>query len=233
MQSFWQDKEVIDLFLTVKDIKNNNKPLSFAFVLHANKYNRKHNSVKNYYYYELKNLAQNPLRQHKLGIDIDVFRVKKHINFSQQEKSTLIQTIDKKVASGKSVRSVCYTLANGDIDKMQRYQNKYYNSKKQPVFSNDQKVVNIKEHKGKVLNTLSDKDITVLFLGLVRLIKSEATKEANVQLKRECEFATANYQRALALLKQKESEVDKLKSINKTLNDQVSHLKSTNNTLLS
>ena len=228
MQGYWQDSEVKSLFEVVKQIKDNNKPLSYAFVLHANKYNRKHGSVKNYYYFELKTLQNNPDRQQRLGIDLQYYLSQTHIAFNDIDRDNLIQTIDNNLVKGKSVRSTCCTLAQGDIKQMQRYQNKYYHTKKQSTIKHDDKVVSIVEHKGKVLNALTDRDIAALFLGLIRLIKSEATKEVNAQLKRECEFATANYQKVLNLLKYKESEVDKLKSINKALNDQITHLKSKN-----
>ncbi len=222
MQKNWNDEEVKQLFSCVKQIKQNNKPLSYAFVLHANKFNRKPNSVKNYYYFELNNIASDTLRAKWLGISAADFVLQQHNNISPCEKTKIIDYIQNNLNKGISIRQSCKTLACQDISLMQKYQNLFHRHKTQTKINN---VVSFDKEKQKLSNKLSDKDINLLFLGLVKLIKREAFKEANLQLKKECEFATYNYQKALSLLKQKEHEVDKLLSINKTLNQQVQTLK--------
>ena len=52
----WKNVEVKDLFEAVEDCKKRGEPLKLAFVSHANKYSRKPNSVRNYYYKEVENL---------------------------------------------------------------------------------------------------------------------------------------------------------------------------------
>ena len=222
MQKSWNDEEVKQLFDCVKQIKLNNKPLSYAFVLHANKFNRKPSSVKNYYYFELNNITNDTLRAKWLGINAADFVLQQHNKISACEKSKIIDYIQTNLKKGISIRKSCKTLACQDVYLMQKYINLFHRHKSQTKIDN---VVSFDKEKQKLSNKLSDKDINLLFLGLVKLIKREAFKEANLQLKRECEFATYNYQKALNLLKQKESEVDKLLSINKTLNQQVQTLK--------
>lgn len=231
MRKFWKDDEVKDLFNIVKEIRSHNKPISFAFVLHANKYNRHHNSVKNYYYFELKHIYNDTLRQKWLGININDFEYQQHNFFDDSQTKRMEQFIENNLKQGISVRESCNRLSCGDIKLMQRYQNKYYALKKnnREVLKQNN-VINFGEQKQKYIKTLSDKDINSLFLGLVRLIKQEALKDVDISLKKECEFATSNYQKVLNLLKIKEMEVDKLKSINKTLNQKIDQLKRSTNT---
>ncbi len=157
----WGKEEIKNLIDTVSEMRQHNKSLMCAFVVHADKYNRSPNTVKNFYY---------------------KYKLYTKTSFDKQSG-----TNDYKMAL-------------------------------------DSKVINIATCK-KRTGILQDKDITALFLGLVRLIKAEAAKDASAELKKECEFATYNYQKTLNLLKLKENELDKLKSINETLNKQVEQLK--------
>ena len=228
MLSFWEDEEVKYLFETVKQIKQKHKPLCYAFVLHANKYGRHHSSVKNYYYFELNSLSRDSDRCLRLGLELNDFVKQQKNNFSNVEKKKVVDYIDSNLKNGISVRKSCTDLAQGDLTKLQRYQNKYYNEKAKQKNINNSKVINFSEHKSKLSQGLTDSDINMLFLGLVRLIKREAVKDVSEQLKKECEFATLNYQKVISLLKEKENEVDKLKSINKTLNKRVEELSTAN-----
>lgn len=75
---------------------------------------------------------------------------------------------------------------------------------------------------------VTDREISLLFYGLVRLIKNSAVEEVKDSYVRECEFATQNYHAALKVLAQKNEEIKKLQDINETLNAKIASLQSPN-----
>ena len=54
MQGYWENDEVRALFRQVEECKERGEKIKQAFICHAEKFARKENSVRNYYYYELK-----------------------------------------------------------------------------------------------------------------------------------------------------------------------------------
>lgn len=82
-----------------------------------------------------------------------------------------------------------------------------------------------KSKKAAAVNTpaglATEEEISLLFCGLVRLIRNTAITEINQQLKRECEFATQNYHAALKVIAGRDEQIKKLKDINKTLNEKI------------
>lgn len=209
-RGIWNDEEVKDLFQYVEETKNKNQPLKMAFVMHAKKYGRQPNSVRNYYYHEVDNLAGDAKRAGRLNIDIKNHE-KTEINyFSQEEEQGLMQKIEELVVAGNSVRKACLILSDGDIDKMLRYQNKYRNyivKNKSPESEKN----NIIKFTKKKNDTLSDSDITNLFMGLVRLVKRSAMEEATGKLKEERSAANDMLRKAIVDLSRKEREIKNLK----------------------
>ena len=123
----WSNQEVKDLFKAVEEIKGSSQPLRKAFIMHAEKYSRMPNSVRNYYYHEIDNLTNDKTRLKKLAIDLSKHK-KNNINyFSEEEEQSLMNKIDMLVKQGSSVRKACLTLSNGDVGQMLRFQNKYRN----------------------------------------------------------------------------------------------------------
>ena len=86
----------------------------------------------------------------------------------------------------------------------------------------EKKIVNINEYvpakADKKENIATEEEIALLFCGLVRLIRNSAISEVSETLKQECEFATGNYHEAIKVIAEKNKEIEKLKSINQTLN---------------
>lgn len=202
----WQDKEVKDLFSYVEDVKKNNQPLKNAFILHAKKYGRQPNSVRNYYYHEVDNLISDKKRAGKLNIDLKN-HTKSEINyFSESEKKNLVGQIDSLVKAGSSVRKACLTLSNGDIDKMLRYQNKYRNH-----LAKNKQDSNIIKFTKKKKEVLTESDINSLFMGLVRLVKRSAVEEISGKMKEERESSNYLLRKALVDLSRKDKEIKELK----------------------
>ena len=224
MKGIWKNSEVKELFNVVEDYKDKNKSLKLAFIAHAEKYGRKPNSVRNYYYHEVDNLKLDGKRLQKLGINLSRHN-KSNINyFSPEEEQKLMQEVDALVKKGVSVRKACLTLSGGDVSQMLRYQNKYRNflarNKKEEKPQTPQNVIAFKKNS----KMLTDGDIQSLFLGLVRLVKKNAQEESEQRYKDKLNEAKNLLQKAIVSITSKERDCDKLK-------EEITRLKSENTKL--
>ena len=219
----WKDDEVKNLFAQIEKGRGSNISLKMAFELHAKKYGRKPNSVRNYYYHEIDALGKDKERREKLGIDLDKHCKTRSVYFSKEEEAALMGEIDKLVKDGMSVRGACMTLSKGDAQLLLRYQNKYRNfaikNRPQQNSKNDNIVAFKKPSK-----TLSESDVQALFMGLVRLVKRTASIEGEEKYKQKINHANNLLRKALADLQAQEREIDSLKQ-------KYSQLKNENNTL--
>lgn len=225
MQSKWSNVEVKKLFQTVEKYKNENKSLLDAFKEFAKKSNRKPNSVRNYYYLEIRELSQNIERQKKLGIDLSNHKVNFSDKFSEEETKNLIKEILRQKCMGVSVRKSCLNLADGDLSKMVRFQNKFRNisatnRKLYEQCLSELKIegLGIKSEKRNVVymkpqeRKLSDEDVNSLFLGLINLVKKTAIENVEKSLVSETEFANTTLRQTLSKLSQAEKTVSALSS---------------------
>lgn len=225
MQSKWSNVEVKKLFQTVEKYKNENKSLLDAFKEFAKKSNRKPNSVRNYYYLEIRELSQNIERQKKLGIDLSNHKVNFSDKFSEEETKNLIKEILRQKCMGVSVRKSCLNLADGDLSKMVRFQNKFRNisatnRKLYEQCLSELKIegLGIKSEKRNVVymkpqeRKLSDEDVNSLFLGLINLVKKTAIENVEKSLVSETEFANTTLRQTLSKLSQAEKTVSTLSS---------------------
>ena len=225
MQSKWSNVEVKKLFQTVEKYKNENKSLLDAFKEFAKKSNRKPNSVRNYYYLEIRELSQNIERQKKLGIDLSNHKVNFSDKFSEEETKNLIKEILRQKCMGVSVRKSCLNLADGNLSKMVRFQNKFRNisatnRKLYEQCLSELKIegLGIKSEKRNVVymkpqeRKLSDEDVNSLFLGLINLVKKTAIENVEKSLVSETEFANTTLRQTLSKLSQAEKTVSTLSS---------------------
>ncbi len=225
MQSKWSNVEVKKLFQTVEKYKNENKSLLDAFKEFAKKSNRKPNSVRNYYYLEIRELSQNIERQKKLGIDLSNHKVNFSDKFSEEETKSLIKEILRQKCMGVSVRKSCLNLADGDLSKMVRFQNKFRNISatnrklyEQCLSELKSEGLGIKSEKRNVVymkpqeRKLSDEDVNSLFLGLINLVKKTAIENVEKSLVSETEFANTTLRQTLSKLSQAEKTVSTLSS---------------------
>ncbi len=193
--NIWNDDEVKSLFMEVENVKNSGLALREAFEKHAKKFKRKANSVRNYYYHEVDNLEKDNERANRLNIDLDKHTKNKLIPFTKEQEENFMKEIKALTESGMSVRSACFKLSGGDMTLMTRLQNKYQNLKTQNTLPN-----NIVKFRQKFL---TDSDINSLFLGLVKLIKKNASESAEERVRN-----TANLlKEAYAELAKKDREI--------------------------
>ena len=211
MKNKWKDEEIKTLFDIVE--KNNKKNLSVldSFREYANKTGRNALSVRNFYYTYLKELKNNDDLRKKFNIDINNHIVQKFKHFDDEESKILTTKIDELIQSGLSVRNACFRLAGGNAKEMLRLQNKYRNiaHKQAKVLKfPKQSIESNKNFGGKV--KLTDDDIKSLFLGLVKLVKENATIDSKKQVEKIL-IATENEKRKhLVELEQKQFEISRL-----------------------
>ena len=205
MKSIWSDEEVKSLFNTVEEKRGKGESLKNAFSMHAQKFHRKGNSVRNYYYHEVDNLQKDDARRTRLNIDLKKHIKNRLVPFSKEQEEKFLSEVKALTDKGMSVRSACFKLSNGDMTLMTRLQNKFQNLKKEKVEKKDN-IITFKSRK-----TLTDADINSLFAGLVKLVKKNAYEEVNVKIKEEKETSEYLLKEAYLELNKKEKEINKLK----------------------
>ena len=220
----WQNEEVKDLFKEVEKSREENRSIKSAFLAHAEKYSRRPNSVRNYYYHEVDDLLKNKSRAKSLGIDISKHRKQEVKFFGEKEGEKIVAEIDKLVKEGNSVRQACLKLSGGNVALMLRYQNKYRNQRQKKEEDEISKPINILDYKNKQ-KSLSDNDINSLFNGLVRLVKKMAYEEATTNLFKERDSMSYLLKKTLYDYEKKEKEVEVLKEDLKNLTRENNMLK--------
>lgn len=76
---------------------------------------------------------------------------------------------------------------------------------------------------------VSDKEINLLLNGLIKLIKKSAEENIELELKRECNFATKTALDLTCKLKEKENKIGKLEKEINLLKEQISKMQTQNN----
>lgn len=204
----WKDEEVKSLFKEVEECKKQNKALKFAFIIHAEKFKRKPNSVRNYYYHEVDNLKNDSKRCNLLAIDIEKHFKNHFVAFDKTSESVLLKQIDNLTEKGQSVRSACKELSGGDVGVMTRIQNKYQNLKRKNCAQEKNNIIMFRQKQ----KNLTENDITSLFLGLVKLIKKTAIDDFVEQTKLEKQSSAFLLKKALLDLGKKEKKIAELRA---------------------
>jgi len=109
----WSDQESRLLWETADEAQQQGLPLKAVFEDIAVKTGRRPNSIRNYYYAQV--------RQRDDGHE----RTARFVPFTQQEVDWLMEQVLIARAAGQSVRSCLQRLSGGDHSLMLRYQNKY------------------------------------------------------------------------------------------------------------
>lgn len=206
----WDNKEIKTLFSHIEQSNDKGMTLTQAFESYAMFSGRKPNSVRNYYYAELNNLQNNEHQRKKLEIDLTRHQKINPNFFSESETTNIMQEINNLTKKGLSVRKACLNLAGGDITKMVRLQNKYRTVKKEQESKDTPLPQNIISMPQKHAQ-LTENEINSLFLGLVKLIKSNVKQELNFKMQKDTESANSLLRQTLVNLSNKEQQIEKLK----------------------
>ena len=110
----WQQREIDVLKARVSDAASAGESLRSVFESVAAELGRKPNSIRNYYYAQLREKE-----------DGDSPRPLPFETFTQEEVESLIRSVLTARAQGMSVRACVRRLSGGDKSRMLRYQNKY------------------------------------------------------------------------------------------------------------
>ena len=106
----WTEAEDAALLSAALDARKERRPLKTVFDSIAKRTDRKPNSVRNHYYTQIK-----PAEKAEPAF----------LPFSEEETDRLLETVLLALASGRSVRACTLDMADGDMRRMLRYQNKY------------------------------------------------------------------------------------------------------------
>ncbi len=109
----WSDTENKLLWETANEAQQQGLPLKAVFEQIARQTGRRPNSIRNYYYAQV--------REHDGGAE----RPARFVPFTQQEVDWLMEQVLVARSAGQSVRSCLQKLSGGDHSLMLRYQNKY------------------------------------------------------------------------------------------------------------
>ena len=112
-RSGWSESENQLLWETADEAQQQGLPLKAVFEQIAKQTGRRPNSIRNYYYAQV--------RQHANGQP----HAARFVPFTQQEVDWLMEQVLTARAEGQSVRACLQRLSNGDHSLMLRYQNKY------------------------------------------------------------------------------------------------------------
>lgn len=110
----WQQEETDLLWKEIRQAAEDGAPLRGVFERMGQALGRKPNSVRNYYYMQLRDQGGEELR-----------RAAPFETFSEEEVKELVRQVLMARGRGQSVRSCVMDLSQGDRTLMLRYQNKY------------------------------------------------------------------------------------------------------------
>ena len=125
MENNWSIEQTKNLFAYVKTAANSGKGLVWAFSKMSDETGKSVNSVRNYYYSQLKMFELVPSLARDLDITLISSKRSQFEMFSETEIKTLLENILTAKANGKSVRAAIAEMAGGDEKKALRLQNKY------------------------------------------------------------------------------------------------------------
>lgn len=110
----WREDEIDALWNEIRQANASGQPLRSVFETMGDRLGRKPNSVRNYYYMQLRARDSAAVR-----------RAAPFETFTEQEVRSLVRAVLAARAQGQSVRACVMELAQGDHALMLRYQNKY------------------------------------------------------------------------------------------------------------
>ena len=111
--SGWSEEESSLLWKTADEAQEHGLPLKQVFERIAEQTGRRPNSIRNYYYAQV--------RQREGG----KARAARFVPFQESEVRQLVETVLRRKAAGQSVRACLQELSGGNHSLMLRYQNKY------------------------------------------------------------------------------------------------------------
>ncbi len=125
MENNWTIEQTKTLFSLAREAKEKERGLVWAFSAMSDKTGRSVNSVRNYYYSQLKMFELVPNLAKDLGIELVDSSRERFELFEADEIDELLENVLSGKARGVSVRQVIADMSGGDGKKALRLQNKY------------------------------------------------------------------------------------------------------------
>ena len=125
MENNWTIEQTKTLFSLAREAKEKERGLVWAFSAMSDKTGRSVNSVRNYYYSQLKMFELVPKLAKDLGIELVDSSRERFELFEADEIDELLENVLSGKARGVSVRQVIADMSGGDGKKALRLQNKY------------------------------------------------------------------------------------------------------------
>ena len=125
MENNWTIEQTKMLFSLAREAKEKERGLVWAFSAMSDKTGRSVNSVRNYYYSQLKMFELVPSLAKDLGIELVDSSRERFELFEADEIDELLENVLSGKARGVSVRQVIADMSGGDGKKALRLQNKY------------------------------------------------------------------------------------------------------------
>ena len=175
----WREDEIDRLWHEIQAANEKGQPLRSVFEQMGETLGRKPNSVRNYYYMQLRPRSGQAMH-----------RAAPFETFTEEEVRSLVRDVLAARARGQSVRAAVMAMSGGDHARMLRYQNKYRSVlKKRPQLIQEvleelrQEGVNcmsplaashpredLREIVGQKISVLDDRDVNQLLTGLNALL---------------------------------------------------------------
>lgn len=206
MKQGWSDKEIKSLFDLVEKNNKKNLPAMKSFEMYAKRSGKDKLTIRNFYYSFAKMLKIDTNLAKKLKINQKNHEIQQFEHFSKNEEKELLKQIDELVQDGFSVRGACQKLADGDIKKMIRLQNKYQNIKEKC------KIIKFPEQSQNKNQKLSNSDINSLFLGLVKLVREQALGESEQKVKEYLEMTSQQKRKQIVDSQHQQNQIDLLRN---------------------
>lgn len=166
MNNDWSIEQTKKLFSLVYDNAQKGVGLTSAFSQMAKESGKSANSVRNYYYAQLKIFLMLPDLRRSLGIKTVSMRKENFKIFSEKEIVDLVECILVGKAQGKSIRAVINERARFDKKLALRYQNKY----RSMVATHEDKVQ-------KIMKSLRERKVEYFNPYTNKIVRSDASED--------------------------------------------------------
>lgn len=207
-------------YLINKIENGNNKQKVFEEV--AKKFGVNKYTVRNFYYKFILKAKQNTMLTNKYNLNLEKHKTQNFARFSECEQQLLKTNIENKLKQGFSLRKACLSLANGDVNLMVRFQNKYRSLIKQNLSRENKNILKFPSLQ-KV--ELTDSQLKTILTNVVKMVKNNAIKKTKDFNKAKLEIVTCKLLSTSKQVCEKHFEIENLKEENLKLSQKIELLK--------
>ena len=206
----------------IEEMEKNNGSKQKVFEKVAKKFDVNKYSVRNFYYKFILLAGQDEKLKKQYKVNLEKHKKQTFARFSECQEQLLKTNIENKLKQGFSLRKACLSLANGDIDLMIRYQNKYRNIVKE---SKQDSVKNIIKFPSQNKFNLSDSQLKNILTSVVKMVKDNAISQTKNFNRSKLEIVKGKLLSTSKQVCEKHFEIETLKNENLKLTKTIESLK--------